>query len=131
QADVRGFEWHYWNHLRHPSLRTVPLEGGFHRAQQPAFSPDGSRFVAASVVDGRAELRVWDTATGRVVRTLATGLDYFRPTGLFLPPRVAFSPDGKRVALSLMHMKDVENPLVALGLETPAAREGSQREVRV
>jgi serine/threonine protein kinase/WD40 repeat protein len=99
-GDVRGFEWHYWNRQRHGERRSIPLAGGFHDMQHPVFSSDGKHFAAVTRVDGRGEVRIWDTATGQVQRTLLTIPDYRQPLAI-VPPRLLFSPDGRRVALSL------------------------------
>ena len=63
-----------------------------------AYSPDGSR-IATAGDDGTA--RVWDAASGEELLTLRG----HRPSGIGLPPyegvvRVAFSPDGERLATS-------------------------------
>ncbi len=54
-----------------------------------AFSADGSLFAAGSSLDGKGELRVYQTADGKVISKLAdTGPIY----------TVSFSPDGRVVA---------------------------------
>jgi WD40 repeat protein len=53
------------------------------------FNPDGTRLVA----DAGTELRLWDTATWKVVRSLGRGLD-----SLDVRPSLDFSPDGKLLA---------------------------------
>jgi eukaryotic-like serine/threonine-protein kinase len=82
---LRGFEWHYLQRLCHADRRT--LRG--HRAEVAAvaFAPD-SRLLASAGHDG--EIRLWETATGREVRTIATGAE--RVDG------VVFSPDGRLIA---------------------------------
>ncbi len=70
EADVRGFEWYYWNRQRHGELRTVALAGGFQDCQAAAFSPDGKWFAAVTMVDGAGVFRLWDAATGTLRRTL-------------------------------------------------------------
>jgi WD40 repeat protein len=67
--------------------RTLAAKG----VEAAAFSPDGGR-VAAACRDAtggevRAEVRLWDARTGKLLRTIPQG----RRT-------VAFSPDGKRLA---------------------------------
>ena len=42
EADVRGFEWYYWNRQRHGERRTVALAGGFGDCLAAALSPDGT-----------------------------------------------------------------------------------------
>ncbi len=104
EAEVRGFEWSYWNRLRHGELRSVALAGGFQSFQNVTFSPDGKLFGAVTRMGDRGEVRLWDTATGAVRRTLLTIPDYGDILHL-LPVRLAFSPDGRRVALSLRDLK--------------------------
>ena len=75
--DFLGFEWNYWMRQSHQASRTISLP----RSQFtyfPAFSGDGSRFVA---IAGRVPVKpkgkplsyrvdqwnVWDVASGRVV----------------------------------------------------------------
>ncbi len=108
EADERGFEWYFWNRLRHGEVRTVALAGGFHDFTSPAFSPGGGLFAAVVRVNGRGEVRLWDAATGAARRTLLTIPEYGE--GLQITPaRIAFSPDGGRAALSLLSFgKDVD-----------------------
>jgi serine/threonine protein kinase/WD40 repeat protein len=109
--DLRRFEWHYWNRLRHGQRRSVQLAGGFVRWQEPAFSPDGTRFAGLSKVGNSYEARVWDTATGQVRQTLAT---LNRPMVLAPSPRLVYSPsprlvfsaDSRRVALLWLEASD-------------------------
>jgi WD40 repeat protein/mono/diheme cytochrome c family protein len=54
-----------------------------------AFSPDGSLFAAGSSLDGKGELRVYQTADGKVVSKL---------TGIGPIYSVSFRPDGQVVA---------------------------------
>ena len=54
-----------------------------------AFSADGSRFAAGSSLDGKGELRVYQTADGKVLSKL---------TGIGPIYSVAFRPDGQAVA---------------------------------
>ncbi len=109
EADVRGFEWYYWNRRRHGELRTVALAGGFRDCQAAAFSPDGKRLAAVTAdTAGAWEFRLWDPASGALQRTLLRKI----PNGQIWMSdpapmvngqhfRIVFSPDGRRVALSL------------------------------
>ncbi|MFO0958442.1 MAG: protein kinase, partial [Isosphaeraceae bacterium] len=74
RPDRRGFEWHYWDrafragHVRldHPN-RDRPGDWG--EVLLVRFSPDG-RLVATN--DLRGDVRLWDAATGRLVRELGS-----------------------------------------------------------
>ena len=62
-----------------------------------AFSPDGKTLASGSFIDGT--VRLWDVATRRQLGSI-----FIRPTGLaesvaFLVESVAFSPDGKTLAV--------------------------------
>jgi len=87
-APDRGFEWGYWNRLRHLDLLT--LHGHTGSVYSVAFAPDGKRLVTGSA-DKTA--KVWDADTGRAALTLTLTLkghtDYVSS--------VAFSPDGQRL----------------------------------
>ena len=57
------------------------------------FSPDGHTIAAYQQRKGKVFLL--DSATGAVKTTRSTGLA--KPTSIFVPPGLAFSPDGKRL----------------------------------
>ncbi len=60
------------------------------RIHSLSFNPDGTQFAAASSLDGRGEVRVYQTADGKVVSRFET------PTsGIFV---VAYHPQGKVIA---------------------------------
>jgi hypothetical protein len=89
QSDLRGWEWYYLRGLRHKDVLTVPGDEGVARGAAQhgvAFSPDGRSFAAS----GWREVRVWDTESGRLIRTLTGHTDQVRG--------VAYSPDGRWLA---------------------------------
>jgi len=65
-----------------------------------AFSPDGKLLACASEFDVGA--RIWDMATGKLVRTIGTKSAWFRPPMLWQPGPGSvlwFSPHGKELLL--------------------------------
>jgi WD40 repeat protein len=85
QADLRRFEWHYWDRLCDKHFRT--MAGHF-----MAYSPDG-RWLAGSRPDGSVRVgtvTVWDAETGQAIWTL--------PGHTGVISNVAFSPDGRWLA---------------------------------
>ena len=134
-ADVRGLEWYYWNRQRHGELQTVALAGGFQNCDAAALSPDGKWFAAVTVVDGHAEFRLWDAATGAVRRTLLKipagngqmWKDDPVPLVYSRHYRTVFSPDGRRVALSLGWLWKVADPTRA----TERIGDGENRDIYV
>jgi WD40 repeat protein/serine/threonine protein kinase len=96
QEDQRGWEWYYLLGLFHSDLVTLthPVIGAGGAA---AFHPDGR--TVASVIGGHpaddeshpGEVRVWDSTTGALLRR-------FRAPGT--AHRLAYRPDGKRLALA-------------------------------
>ena len=83
--DRRGFEWFYWQRKLASGHITLKGHAGFVLSE--AFSPDGKQLAS---VGGDGTAKIWDPATGQVVRTLKGHTSFV--TG------VAFSPDGKRLA---------------------------------
>jgi WD40 repeat protein/predicted Ser/Thr protein kinase len=90
-TDYRGFEWYYWDRMSHRELHTLKAAKGVVR--QVAFSADGCRLASA----GNGQVQIWDSATGRELRTLKGG---------------AVSPDGRRLATAeagdTVRVRDVE-----------------------
>jgi WD40 repeat protein len=84
---------------------THTLRGHSGDLQSLQFSPDGKRFASYGW-----ELKLWDTETGREVRTLQ------RPSGYGLG-HVTFSPDGERLAASF-HDNTVKTWNATTGDET-------------
>jgi WD40 repeat protein len=63
EADLRGFEWHYWQRLSRSELRSLKLGKGF--GLYGVFSGDGSRYAALDHTGKEHVLRVWDTSDGK------------------------------------------------------------------
>ncbi len=88
EAELRGFEWHYFNRLCHPELLLIKPDG---TPSGIAYSPDGVR-LAAGVRGGVKDnvAKVWDARTGKELLTLK---------GHAWPiTHTTFSPDGKLLA---------------------------------
>ena len=95
QTDWRGFEWHVFRRLSEkagdPVLQTLPLRGA---VWDLAATPDGQT-VAALFFDpeeGRAQVTLWDAATGWVPRTFDG--PHGGRGGTFIRS-LALSPDGR------------------------------------
>jgi eukaryotic-like serine/threonine-protein kinase len=123
---LRRWEWHYLKRLCHTDLLTL---GGppLGRASAPdrayaeavtgvAFSPGGER-LASVTLQGVA---VWDARTGRKLHTFPAPVLSGGPV-LVSHGRVAYSPDGKRLAvggqgeLALLCDATTGRPLLTLG----------------
>ena len=83
-ADLRGFEWHYWDRLIHSPL--LDLNGHSDAVTSVAFSPDG-KFLASASWD--KTIKVWDAKSGQETLSLR------HPGGA---GTIVFSPDAKRLA---------------------------------
>jgi eukaryotic-like serine/threonine-protein kinase len=104
EEDLRNFEWHYWNRMCQAESE-LQLEG--EKSARPAifrdlfvytFNADGTAIAGHSV--GRPGFSLWDARTGKVLSTLVKS--YLADKGQIpFGPHLTFSPDGKRVAVSL------------------------------
>jgi eukaryotic-like serine/threonine-protein kinase len=86
---LRGWEWHYLKrrHYREP----VTFRGHGDWVASVALSPDGTRAVSGSAISTLVgDIKVWDTATGKTIRTL---LGHLGPVS-----GVDYSGDGKTIA---------------------------------
>jgi WD40 repeat protein len=96
-ADLRGFEWYYWDRLCHAELSVLDTGHG-EAVTRVAYSPDGARLATGSL-DGT--VKVWD-ADGHEVLTLnrehsqAAPYSRLRTTDGILG--LCFSADGRRLA---------------------------------
>ena len=87
--DLRGFEWYYWWNRTHRGFVDLAKHTG--QVASIAYSPDGQLFASgAGSPRGKGQVRIWDTATRRIVREL--------PAHEYRVHKVAFSPDGKYLA---------------------------------
>ena len=82
----------------HPEVAAPP----YTRTAELAFSPDGRRLATVGVAasakgGGETVLTVWETATGRIIHKI-----HYRAvrTGAAASGNVAFSPDGRRIAIA-------------------------------
>jgi serine/threonine protein kinase/WD40 repeat protein len=131
ERDLRAFEWHFWNRQRHaeqPGVRVVSAANlGVRLGSPPVLSPDGSHLAAVAIENGKGTFGVWDVRTGKRLHKLVEGLDYRQPF-VAAPLRIAFSGDGRRVALSQMVLKnpgDIDNVFTVSDLA------GTQMRLRV
>ena len=85
EDDLRGFEWHYWNHLAHSYQMNLVRHTS--SVWSEVFSPDGKRLASASKDHS---VKVWNAVTGQETLTLNghTGPVY----------GVALIPEGTRLA---------------------------------
>jgi WD40 repeat protein len=99
--DRRNWEWNYLKRQCHTELRTIQAHDS--PVRRVVISPDGRLIATSAVRDGT--VRLWDSETGRKVRTL---------TGHFEDDTVccAFNPDGTRIASVGGHFTDQDRLLV-------------------
>ncbi|MFO0869047.1 MAG: protein kinase [Pirellulales bacterium] len=75
--DPRGFEWHYLWRQTHAARRSwrpeTPTSAGVSPLQGIAFSPDGKTVATASISGGAKNIRLWNVADGRLIRTIRLG----------------------------------------------------------
>jgi hypothetical protein len=91
-TDHRGFEWYYWQRVRHGELGE--LDGHGESVTCVAFSADGRRLASGS----RDEtVKIWDVVTGREVRTIDAKVEVESARADEVSS-LAFSPDGARLA---------------------------------
>jgi eukaryotic-like serine/threonine-protein kinase len=85
KADCRGFEWFYFSKLCEGEQR-MTLRGHSQTVNCVALSPDGKRLATGAAGD---PVRIWDTATGKLVKTLP------EPNVVSL----AFGPEGQTLGV--------------------------------
>jgi WD40 repeat protein/tRNA A-37 threonylcarbamoyl transferase component Bud32 len=89
RGDLRDWEWYF---LKALCRGRTALPGHAGRATAAAFSPDGRRLATAGGQPARpGEVKLWDAATGRLLRTLPRA--HANLIGC-----VTFSPDGRLLA---------------------------------
>jgi tRNA A-37 threonylcarbamoyl transferase component Bud32 len=87
EDDLRGFEW--WYLWRQSHTEKVTLTGHTKPVEQLAYSADGKRLATAA----GPEIKVWDVASGRELRTISLSPDKCSA--------LALSPDGSFVAVGI------------------------------
>jgi WD40 repeat protein len=86
-TDLRDWEWHF---LRERMQGRFTLDAHAGRASAVAYSPDGKRLASAGGEPTRpGEIKIWDTATGKLVATLKGHADsvtslHYHPRGHLL-----------------------------------------------
>jgi WD40 repeat protein len=91
EADLRDFEWYYWQRLGHAEERSfrVVAGGPNPHVEYMEFCPEGKRLAVASLVFGRGQrpgfdptVTTWDLDTGTGLRTLHLGPMTMGPSNL-------------------------------------------------
>jgi WD40 repeat protein len=123
-ADLRGFEWHYWNRQMHTAVARGTLPGlpegrlsresgsssspaGFTGSNDWMFSGDGSRIACLTFSEGSTKshertLYVWDAATRKRLLSHPVAVEGLpAATELSSWGDFSMSYDGKRVAVAL------------------------------
>jgi WD40 repeat protein len=93
QADLRGFEWHYWKGRL--TRGQVVLRGHEGPVRCVCYSPDGKRLASAG--RGKA-VQLWDAATGQKSLSLPVAPDDAL--------NCCFSPDGRLIAAAQFSRDD-------------------------
>jgi WD40 repeat protein/tetratricopeptide (TPR) repeat protein len=90
ETDLRGWEWYYFRSLPHRQMRSLFSAAG--DVISLRWSPDGE-LLAAKYSSLETPIRIWDVGSGATLFDLnLAGFD-FKDT-------LAFSPDGKRLAVA-------------------------------
>jgi WD40 repeat protein/serine/threonine protein kinase len=90
EDDLRGFEWHYWNHVTRGAPRTLRTNDPIPITRGVAYSADGNWLAALA---GSGRIHLWDAATGAARQVIETRNS--------APRCMAFHPDGRQVAVGL------------------------------
>ena len=106
RQDLRGFEWHYLNHLRHLDLLTLNAEGPEEHRQRGsgeiAISKDG-RYLAWPPILGNDEtVNIYELRLVKVVQVLRGSKPLSSETlrgGIVYPRSLSFSADGRFLAM--------------------------------
>jgi serine/threonine protein kinase/WD40 repeat protein len=118
-ADLRGFEWHYWNRLCRKQVSVLSLTNA---GLMDTLSPDGSRVASDTALGSGASkeicLRLWDAATGQELPSL-TPFPGESPTNT---ATAWFSGDARRLAC-VGYFRGTKTEFRVKVLETDTGRE--------